>query len=1014
MTPPTSAENGSTAGFSAGDGPLRLRSAEPATRTKPTPLYPEDTPHYLPHELSTFVGREREIAELERLVGQTRLLTLTGPGGAGKTRLALAVAQDIVEEFRDGAWWVEFAPLSDPDLVPQAVAQALGVREAPGLSPAVALVEHLKARETLLILDNCEHLVDASASLVGALLRSCPGLRLLATSREALRVEGESAYLVPPLLLPDPAQPPSLRDVGRYEAVALFAERAKAANSSFELTERNVPEIVRLCRALDGMPLAIELAAARTRVLSVEQISSRLEDSLGLLTGGSRTAEPRQRTLRTAIDWSYELLSEHERALFRRLSVFAGGFVLEAAEAVCAGEGIGPEGVLDLLASLIDKSLVTVAQRGGEARYGMLEPVRQYALERLEEDAEAEETRCRHAEHYLALAETAEPQLLGADQGLWHQRLRTEFANLREAYAWSLEPGEGEGRARLRLRLAAALWRFWAAQRFEEGKVWLQTALERDSGGFPALRAKALGALGFILLFQQDYERAIAALEEAMSLYEELGDSSGAAFALGNLGWAVLHGDYRGRLPTFVREADALMQVDLDDPARAFLGIVRSSATIGQGDLDAAVPQLEESLALCRKLGDLRSASMALFILGMTELRRGNLERGAMFFKEGAGITRELGDRLGAPYFAEGLAKLATLRVSPVRAARLWGAAETLREQMGVSLSAFDLANSDYELDLASVRSALDEATFETAWAEGRAMSFEQAVDYVLDEPTSSGHEEGPRTPGVRSAVRPEDAPPDAEGTAALHVFALGRARVEREGDLIDSPDWIQKPRELLYYLLSHPEGRTKEQIGLALWPEASTSRLRSSFHDTVFRLRRALGGKEWISFRKGRYTFGGSLPYYYDVEAYERDLDEAQRLRDEAPEQAIRHLRAAADLYGGDFLEDLAPQGDWAMERQEELRRAHGGALLLLGELLVARERHAEAAEAYRKAITQDRYFEEAHRDLMRSQAYLGERGRALRHYEELAQLLEEELGSSPAPETSAFYERLRAGQEV
>jgi two-component SAPR family response regulator len=316
---------------------------------------------------------------------------------------------------------------------------------------------------------------------------------------------------------------------------------------------------------------------------------------------------------------------------------------------------------------------------------------------------------------------------------------------------------------------------------------------------------------------------------------------------------------------------------------------------------------------------------------------------------------------------------------------------------------------------LARVRSALDEATFEAAWAEGRAMSFEQAVGYVLGEPTTWGEEEGTRSAAIGTAVWPEAVTTDAEeGAAALRVFALGRARVERDGVPLDSPDWTQKPRELLYYLLSHPEGRTKEQIGLALWPETSTSQLRSSFHDTVFRLRRALGGKEWVSFEKGRYAFDRSLPHYYDVQAYERDLDEARRLRDEAPEQAIRHLRAAAGLYGDDFLEDLTAKGEWAMERQEELRRAYGEALLLLGGLLVARERHAEAAEAYRKAITQDRYLEEAHRGFMRSQAYFGERGRALRHYEELAALLEDELGSSPAPETSALYERLRASQDV
>jgi tetratricopeptide (TPR) repeat protein len=320
----------------------------------------------------------------------------------------------------------------------------------------------------------------------------------------------------------------------------------------------------------------------------------------------------------------------------------------------------------------------------------------------------------------------------------------------------------------LGLRLAGALWRFWQMEGMKEGRRWLETALERDSGGFPTARAKALSGLGFILIFQQDYERAIAALEDAVALYRELGDRSGAAFALGNLGYAVLHGDYRGRVPAFVREAEALMRADLDDPARAFLRIIVASAAIGQGDLRAAVPQLEESLALSRKLGDRRNTSMSLFTLGMTELRLGSLEQGAMLLEEGARIMRELGDRLGATYLALALGKLSALRGNHVRAARLWGAAEALREQIGMSLSKFDLAASGYERDLEGVRSALEEATFEAAWAEGRTMSFEQAVGYVLGEPTTLGEEEGTRSPATETVARPEDAPPDAEEGAAV------------------------------------------------------------------------------------------------------------------------------------------------------------------------------------------------------------------------------------------------------
>jgi predicted ATPase/DNA-binding SARP family transcriptional activator/predicted RNase H-like HicB family nuclease len=983
-------------------------------------------PDNLPLQLTSFIGREMEVARVERLlVGGTRLVTLCGPGGCGKTRLALAVAQEMVEGFEDGVWWVELASLSEPDLVPGALASALGVREVADRSLTEALIEHLKPRETLLVLDNCEHLVEGCATLVDTLLRACPKLEILATSREPLRIAGETIGVVPSLSLPDPGRLPPAGELGRYEAVRLFVERAKAVDSGFALTGRNAAAVVRLCRKLDGIPLAIELAAARVRALTVEQILEKLEDPLGLLTTGSRAAAPRHQTLRATLQWSYELLSEQERELLGRLSVFAGGWDLEAAEAVGAKEPVEAGRVLDLLSTLVDKSLV-VAEKSGEEgfsvlRYGMLEPVRQFGREKLQEGSEAPEVLRRHAEHYLALAEAAEPELLGADQGRWLRRLRTEFGNLRGASSWSVKSEQEGERAELRLRLVAALCQFWGREGFEEGKRWLRTALERDPGGFPAARAKALGGLGFILLFQQDYEPAIAALEEAIALYKELGDESGAALALANLGYVVLHGGYRERVPAFVREAETLMREgDLDSHAHAYLRTILGCAAQGAGDFDSAASQLEEALALFRELGSLREAGMSLFILGNVEIDRGDLDRGVTLLKEGARIARELGDMLGTAYYVWGLGRVAVLHGKPARAARQWGAAEALREQMGMSLSHFDLAASGYEQDLAAVRSTLSEATFDAAWTEGRAMSPEQAIEYALEavgEPAAD-------TPTVAPVVAPEPTPSaqkpaktaeaKATTTAGLRVFALGPARVEKDGLPLDSsPDWIQKPRELLYYLLCHPEGRTKEQIGLALWPDASTAQLRSSFHDTVYRLRRTLEGKEWVAFHKGRYAFNRSLAYSFDVEDFEEHLSEARRVQAQAPEQSIRHLQQAARLYGGDFLEDSA-DSEWAMIRREEIEREYGEALLLLGGLLFAQERPAEAGEAYRMVITHDGYLEEAHRGLMRCQAAMGDRSRALRHYEELVGLLEEQLGTSPAPETKALHERLRAGEEV
>ncbi|MGH3146476.1 MAG: ATP-binding protein, partial [Rubrobacter sp.] len=370
------------------------------------------------------------------------------------------------------------------------------------------------------------------------------------------------------LSLPAPGHSPFTEELAGYEAIRLFVERAGEVDSSFALTEDNASAVARLCNELDGVPLAIERAAARTRVLTIEQISEKLGDPLGLLTTGIRTAAARHKTLRATLQWSYDLLNDAERALLRRLSVFVGGFTLEAVEAIGTVEA---GRTLDLLSGMVDKSLVVAEDEGASyVRYRMLEPVRQFAREKLRESGEEAEVRRRHAEHYLALAERAEPELLGADQGLWLGRLGTEFANLREAHSWSLESGgDEEERAWLRLRLPAALWRFWGGQRFEEGKRWLQTALERDTGEFPATRAKALDGLGFILVFQQDYGRAIDTLEEAIALYEGLGDQSDAALALANLGYAALHGGYMERVPAFVQEGEELMRGDLEGHARA-------------------------------------------------------------------------------------------------------------------------------------------------------------------------------------------------------------------------------------------------------------------------------------------------------------------------------------------------------------------------------------------------------------------------------------------------------------
>ena len=730
--------------FSEERGPRRLRAVEGAEAQPPAPRLPEQQhpPHNnLPLTLSTFIGRELEVAEVKRLVGQSRLVTLTGAGGSGKARLGLAVAHEVVESFEAGAWWVGLAPLFDPDLVPQAVASALGVREAPGpRTPTEALVEDLKTKELLLILDNCEHLIDACAALADALLHTCPNLKILATSREALGVAGEVSWPVPSLSLPNPERLPSVEDLERYEAVQLFVERAKATTSGFELTEENTSAVAQLCRSFEGIPLAIELAAARIKVLSAGQSLERLEESLKLLAGTDRTAPERQKTLRGALDWSYQLLSEQERKLFWRLSLFAGGWTLEAAEAVGAGAGIEGDDVLDLLTRLVDKSLVVVEAGVDSAavRYRMLEPLRQYGQERLEQGGEAEQVRERHAKHFLALAEEAEPEL--REQEAWLKRLEREHANFRAALSWALDEQDAqqpeEGRAELGLRLTAALaqGRFWNAYGPNEGRRWLERALAESSGAPTPSRAKALKEAGWLANFQGDYHRSVALLEESMALFEELGDKPGLAAALFYLGMTVVHGRDRERTRALCEAAEALRRELSDRQAIGSLLIFLGIAALNEGDHDRSVALTEEALALNRETDDMRGTAMCLTILGMTALERGDAERAASLYGEEMRLLRGLRDKLGTAYGLRGMAGVAALRGNAARAGRLWGAVEALQEAIGLPLSPFDRSHPDYESLVAAARSQLDEATWEAALAEGRRMTPGGAIEYALSQ----------------------------------------------------------------------------------------------------------------------------------------------------------------------------------------------------------------------------------------------------------------------------------------
>jgi predicted ATPase/DNA-binding CsgD family transcriptional regulator len=691
-------------------------------------------PGSLPLELSSFVGREREMKKVEELLANQRLLTLTGPGGSGKTRLALAVASQVARGFEDGAWLVELAPLSDPDLVPQAVASVLGVRESPGTMLADALVEHLRTRSSLLLLDNCEHLLEASASLADNLLRRCPKLRIVATSRAALGVAGETLFDVPPLSLPDPRRGPTVGSLPGYEAVRLFVERAGAVRAGFSLTEENAPAVARVCYRLDGIPLALELAAARTKVLSVDQISERLDDSFSLLTGGGRTAMSRHRTLRAAMDWSYDLLAEEEQTLLGRLSVFAGGFTLEAAEAVGAGGSIDEEEVIDLLSSLVDKSLVLVSEQNGEARYRLLETVRQYGREKLGESGEEAVVEEYRAGYYLTLAEEAEAGLQGPDQVSWLRRLEKENDNFRAVLAWSLDP-EGERdreRAEMSLRIAVALSLFWNISGSSEGYRWTRAALEA-SGERSLLRAKALNAAAWMALWSGDYERAIASLEEGRGLFREMGDNDNAAMSVAYLGMTVLRQADEERIAAMQAEAESLRREPLESRALAELLFFLGAVSVHKMDVERGVELFEGSLVLFRELEDPRGISRCIVSLGVVFVMGRDYRRAAEVLIEGLESVREVGDKPGTNFALLTAAALAAHQGDAERAARLWGAAEALREEIGLSMGHQDRVSYNYEERVAAARARLDEATWEKAWAEGRAMSAEQAIDYALE-----------------------------------------------------------------------------------------------------------------------------------------------------------------------------------------------------------------------------------------------------------------------------------------
>ena len=648
-------------------------------------------------------------------------------------RLALAAAREVVEGFEDGVWLVDLAPLADPSLVPQALASTLGVREQPARSLSETLSNYLGSKKVLVVLDNCEHLIETCAELVETLLRSCPELRILATSREALGIAGEISWSVPSLTLPDLRRLLDVESLSRYESARLFVERAAAVKPTFTLTEQNAPAVARVCYRLDGIPLAIELAAVRTKVLSVEEISDRLDGSFGLLASVGRMAIPRHRTLRATMDWSHELLPAQERILVRRLSVFAGGFTLKAVESVCVWEDLQRDDVLDLLSHLVNKSLVLVAEQDSETRYRLLEAVRQYGWEKLSESGEEGQLREQHARYYLALAEEAEPELKGEGQVAWLERLEREHDNLRVAMRLLLGQGEAEEAS----RLGWALWLFWGIRGYyDEGRRSMEQALSVEgSVAMPAsARAKALYVEGMMENYQGDHRSAEVLLEESISLFRELDDKLGTAYALSNAGFAALGQGQPQKAITLTEEAvDLFLEVDEKWGAAIELGFL-AVAWRDQGDHERAKRLAERGLALSREVGERQAISVALNTLATLAQAERDHERARELFGEGLTVSAELGNESDVVHGLEGLASIAGAEGSIVRAVRLWGAAEALLEEIEVGVHTYVPDRSLHQSQVAAARAQLEEAEWTAAWAEGLAMTSERGIEYALEQ----------------------------------------------------------------------------------------------------------------------------------------------------------------------------------------------------------------------------------------------------------------------------------------
>jgi predicted ATPase len=733
--------------------------------------------HNLPAQMTSFIGREQEIAEAQKLFSATRILTFIGPGGTGKSRLSLQVAAEQIPEFKDGVWLIELAQLADSNYMLSAIASTFHLRELQGVRLIDTITDYLRGKQLLLILDNCEHLIEACARLSQHFLQACPNLKMITSSREALGIDGETVYRVPSLSVPEEVE--NLRDAEHltldlmdYEATRLFAERASKANLQFALTKENAPSVAQICKRLDGIPLAIELAAARVKLFTPRQIAERLDDRFKLLTGGSRTALPRQQTLRALIDWSYLTLNEMEQDVLRRLAVFSGGWTFDAAESVA-----GEIEAMDGLSGLVNKSLVNVEEKEGESRYRYLETIRQYAMEKLLESGNAADARTRHLAHFLEVSRRAEEKFGTTQRGMWVNRLEMEHDNLRSALGWALESDPESA-----LHMVCSLAGFWLSRSYmTEGCNWCQAAISRAEALSPAgpnidqTRARAYSALAMLSINHGEHHTGQIAARQAVALARPLQDTLQLARALHFLGMsAAFLGDetlafdslresealcrklgYKDelagvlqslayvtiemygpqaaeQLQSYMEETLALSQGSLDPEAAVRTEGILARLAFYRGDLPEARKHADRMLDLHREMGD--QLSVTGHQTGMAHVARqiGNYQEALALYRETLPDWQKMGHRGAVAHQLECLAFIAKAQEQEERAVKLMSAAEVLRAASSSPRTPQE--RIEYDRELAGLRAGMDERTFHLLWAEGQVMNMEQAVDFALGE----------------------------------------------------------------------------------------------------------------------------------------------------------------------------------------------------------------------------------------------------------------------------------------